>query len=84
VKEAFVDEFISEANIKSQKAITILRKFLLEDVSTYDMVDYAMSGIRRTEFPKYPLETLVDHIEANHPFVTNPMPTFTLPAMCFR
>lgn len=74
VRESFVDDFIAEADVKSKEEAHMLKDFLLENFSTRDMVLQTMAGIRRSEFPKRRLKTLVDYVDFNYPFVTDPMP----------
>ena len=74
VREAFVDEFIGETCVTSKDEIRMLKDFLLGIPKTRDMVLQIMAGTRRSSFPKRDHTSLVDFVDAEYPFVTNPMP----------
>ncbi|MDO4787145.1 MAG: arginine deiminase family protein, partial [Fretibacterium sp.] len=74
VREAFVDEFIGETYVTSKDEIRMLKDFLLGIPKTRDMVLQIMAGNRRTSFPKREYTSLVDFVDTEYPFITNPMP----------
>lgn len=74
VRKSFVDEFIAESRVRSPKEADMLREHLLGMKSAKDMVLLMMAGIRRTDFPKHEFTSLVDFVDSDYPFVTDPMP----------
>ncbi|MBQ7262777.1 MAG: arginine deiminase [Synergistaceae bacterium] len=74
VRESFVDEFIAETRVKSPEELVRLKDFLLGLPSASELVLQAMSGIRRSDFPKPSFSSLVDFVDTDYPFVTDPMP----------
>ncbi len=73
IKEEFIDEFILEANIKSDSLSTIVKNYLLSFKDTKEMVKKTMSGIKRSELKSYIPKNLSDCI-GEYPFATDPMP----------
>ena len=74
VRESFVDEFVAETRVKSQEELRLLKDFLLEIPTAKELVLQAMAGIRRSDFPKPSFSSLVDFVDTDYPFVTDPMP----------
>lgn len=74
VKEAFVDEFLSETKITGEKKIEIAKELLLDFSSNRDMIDKMMEGIRKTELKSYHATSLADMVESDYPFIVDPMP----------
>ncbi len=74
VKDKFIDEYISETNIKSRKKEELVKEFLLGFSSDKEMIDKMMEGIRKEEIKFYSKSSLTDMIESNYPFIVDPMP----------
>ncbi|WP_432662519.1 arginine deiminase [Wukongibacter baidiensis] len=74
IKDKFIDEYISEANIKSRKKEVLVKEFLLGFSSDREMIDKMMEGIRKEEIKLYSKSSLTDMIESNYPFIVDPMP----------
>ncbi len=74
IKDRFIDEFISEANIIGEKKKQIIKELLLGFEDSKDMVDKMMEGIRKTDLPNYNATSLADMVELDYPFAADPMP----------
>jgi len=74
IKNIFIDEFISEANIKSSKKQELVKEFLLSFSSSREMIDKMMEGIRKEELRFHGKASLTDMIESKYPFIVDPMP----------
>ncbi|WFD10136.1 arginine deiminase [Tepidibacter hydrothermalis] len=74
IKEAFVDEFIKEANIDSIKKRELVKEYILGFSNERDMVDKMMEGIRKEEIRDYKKTSLTDIVGSNYPFIVDPMP----------
>ncbi|CAH2211791.1 arginine deiminase [Tepidibacter aestuarii] len=74
IKEAFVDEFINEANIDSIKKRELVKEYILGFSNERNMVDKMMEGIRKEEIRDYKKTSLTDIIDSNYPFIVDPMP----------
>jgi len=73
VKPSFVKRFIDEAQVKSEK----LRKKLtehLEKLPTKQMVLTMIEGIRTKDLPSFHENSIMDMLELEYPFYTDPMP----------
>ncbi|HKM30181.1 MAG TPA: arginine deiminase [Bacilli bacterium] len=73
IKNEFIVQFISEANINSETLSQVLIEYLKSFSSTKKMVAKTMAGIKRNEIPHYIKKNLTDFIR-DYPFVANPMP----------
>ncbi len=74
VKERFINEFISEADILGEKKKQLVKEMLLNYKTNREMVDKMMEGIRKTELPDYKATSLTDMVDSDYPFVADPMP----------
>ncbi len=74
VKERFIDEFIKEAGIVSDKKKKLVKELLLSCKTNRDMVDKMMEGIRKSELSDYRATSLSDMVDLDYPFVADPMP----------
>ncbi len=72
-KKEFIDEFILEADIKSETLEEKTKKYLESFKDTKQLVLKTMAGIKKQELPSYRALTLTDFV-SDYPFVTNPMP----------
>lgn len=69
VKEAFVDEWLSEANVDSQAAKDAVRTHLLNMDDTFEMVLKTMEGFKKSE-----IEIPAGKHLADYPLLVDPMP----------
>ena len=74
IKDDFINEFISEANIIGEKKKQIIKELLLGYDENIDMIDKMMEGIRKTDLPNYNATSLADMVELDYPFAVDPMP----------
>lgn len=74
VKEAFVDEWLSEANVDSQAAKDAVRTNLLNMDDTFEMVLKTMEGFKKSEIEIPAGKHLADDIETDYPLLVDPMP----------
>ncbi len=74
IKSEFVDEFISEANIKSLKKEELVREFLLGFSTAREMIDKMMEGVRKEEIKLSMGSCLTDMVDSSYPFIVDPMP----------
>jgi len=68
VKEAFVDEWISEAGVSSHAVQEALKKYLLAMPSTFEMILKTMEGFKQSEID-------VERDESESPLLVDPMPS---------
>jgi arginine deiminase len=73
VKDQFIKQFITEANVTSETLANVLTDYLHTFSSTKSMIEKTMAGIRKSEVPNFEKRTLSDYIK-DYPFVTDPMP----------
>lgn len=74
VKDQFIEDWLSEANIFGDAAKEEIREQLLALPSTFDMVLKTMEGFKKSELTKSEGSTLFDKIETDYPFAVDPMP----------
>lgn len=73
IKEAFIDEFLKEADIQVNREEEILKELLM-GMSEKELVLKMMEGTRKQELPEYKKTSLPEIIEKDEYFVTKPMP----------
>ena len=73
VKEAFIKQFVKDANINSVTLSELVEEYLKNIPDTRTMVLKTISGIKKNELPNYSKRTLRDMIDDHH-FATDPMP----------
>lgn len=73
VKEKFVEEFLMESGITSISLKSSLTEYLLK-MSTKDMIDALMSGIRKEEIIVKEFSSLSELTMDDYPFYLDPMP----------
>ncbi len=73
VKEAFIKQFVKDANINSVTLSELVEEYLINIPDTRTMVLKTISGIKKNELPNYSKRTLRDMIDDHH-FATDPMP----------
>lgn len=69
----FVNEFLNLSKINSKGLRTAMTKFLL-DMSPKDMMEKVIAGIKREEVKTNDATSLMDLIDDDYPFVSDPMP----------
>lgn len=74
LKEQFVDQYITESNIHTDKYHALIKKYLLDIKDEKELVLKTMSGIRLDEIVHNTKDSLVDMIESTSHLLTNPMP----------
>ena len=74
LKEVFIEDFVSEAGIKTQLRAEQIKDFYRSFEDPKAMVDKMMAGIRREELKPIGLRTLSDLVDMHYPFVIDPMP----------
>ena len=73
VRKEFVEEFLRESGITSPRYTEALSEYLLS-MSIRDMIDAAMTGVRRGEVEIREPTSLVDLMMDEYPFHLDPMP----------
>ncbi|MGX7030823.1 arginine deiminase [Vagococcus zengguangii] len=74
VKEAFIDEYLSEANIESDETVATIKEMLMAIEDKRELVDKTMAGMQVTELPEHDKNSLVDLMGNDYPFAIDPMP----------
>ena len=73
VKEQFLREYIDEAGIRGEKRIGMMVDYF-RSMSTKNMVEKMMSGVRKAEVRGYGKKNLTDYLDDYYPFVLDPIP----------
>ena len=73
IKDQFIKEFVSEANIHSETLKEILTEYLENIADPKELVLKTMAGIKKSEMESTKKITLTDYV-TEYPFVCNPMP----------
>ena len=73
IKDQFIKEFVSEANIHSETLKEILTEYLENITDPKELVLKTMAGIKKSEMESNKKITLTDYV-TEYPFVCNPMP----------
>lgn len=73
VVEHFINQFIEEANVKSKKVRKALFDYL-DNMSAKAMVQKMIEGIRTKDVIVEKDESIMDMLEREYPFYTDPMP----------
>lgn len=73
VKAEFVGRFLDESDIYSQAANEALTEHLMRK-SPKDLVETAISGIKKTDIEVDNASSLADYIASGYPYYTDPMP----------
>ncbi|MDO4775715.1 MAG: arginine deiminase [Aerococcaceae bacterium] len=74
IKEAFIDEYLEEANIRGKQTKEAIRKMLLAIEDNRELIDRTMAGIQKSELPPIENKGLTDLVESDYPFAIDPMP----------
>jgi len=73
VIEHFIKEFLEEANIKSRYVKDAIFDYL-KSMDTKSMIEKMIAGIRTKEVPIKAGNSIMDMLEKEYPFYTDPMP----------
>ena len=72
VRRQFIDQFLEEANIR-ESAKEKVRELMLEIDDNEELIQKRLRAFK-TKLPKYEQEFLTDMVEADYPFIIDPMP----------
>jgi len=73
VLPSFIKRFVDEAGVKSTRQKEHLYNFL-ERMSPESMVDKMVEGVRTRDIPSFEERSIMDMLELDYPFYTDPMP----------
>ena len=73
IKAQFIREYLSEAGILGEKRTAMMTEHFLA-LSTKNMVDKMMEGVRKSEIRGYGRKNLTDYLDDYYPFVLDPIP----------
>ena len=73
VKDRFIREYIAEAGIRGEKRTAMMVDYF-KSMSTKNMVEKMMEGVRKSEIRGYGRKNLTDWLEDYYPFVLDPIP----------
>lgn len=76
IKNEFLNEYLSEAQIRQERECDALREYFLS-METKTMIANMMSGVRKTELNKFAKPSLGQYLSLlndDYPFVIDPMP----------
>ena len=73
IKEQFINQFIKEANIRSNTLREIATDYLESIKDNKELVLKSIAGIKKSDLPNSQIKSLADHVD-DYPFVTDPMP----------
>ena len=73
IREQFINQFIKEANIRSNTLREIATEYLKSFKDNKELVLKSIAGIKKSDLPNSQVKSLADHVD-DYPFVTDPMP----------
>ena len=73
VKKLFIEQFISEAGIKSNTLRELATEYLQNIQDNKQLILKTIAGIKKSDLPNSQIKSLADHVD-DYPFVTDPMP----------
>ncbi len=73
VRQRFLEHFLDEAGIVNLSRREMLLEFL-QDFDNLELIKTLMAGVRKEEMPGLKNRSLADMVEADHPFLLEPMP----------
>ncbi|MBF0806725.1 MULTISPECIES: arginine deiminase [unclassified Streptococcus] len=76
VRQAFIEDYIAEANIRGRATKKAVKALLEAIESPKDLIDKTMAGVQKAELPELSEEErgLTDLVESDYPFAVDPMP----------
>lgn len=72
-KDAFIRQFIKESRIPNKSATDAIYVYL-KKMETKAMIEKMIAGIKKTEIPEHFSGTIMEMLENEYPFYTDPMP----------
>lgn len=73
VKEAFIEEYLDEANIWNRRRFDGLKQYFME-MEEKELVAKMMAGLRKNDFINFSKRGLKDYLDNDYPFIIDPMP----------
>ncbi|MGM0409768.1 MAG: arginine deiminase [Bacillota bacterium] len=73
VRENFIDQFLDEANVISEREREALKGYFSE-MNEKELIDKLMAGVRKNELGNYKRDSLYDLVNQSYPFVLDPLP----------
>lgn len=73
VKEQFLREYMAEAGIRGEKRTHMMVEYF-SSMSTKNMVEKMMEGVRKSELRGYGRKNLTDYLDDYYPFLLDPIP----------
>ena len=73
VKESFIRDYLAEAGIRGDKRTAMMADYF-RSMSTKNMVEKMMEGVRKSEVRGYGRKNLTDWLDDRYPFVLDPIP----------
>ncbi len=73
IKDNFLREYVAEAGIRGEKRTGMILDYF-KALSTKNMVEKMMEGVRKSEIRGYGRKNLTDYLDDYYPFVVDPMP----------
>lgn len=73
VKDQFLQEYIAEAGILGAKRTALMAEYF-KSMSTKNMVEKMMEGVRKSEVRGYGKQNLTDYLDDYYPFILDPIP----------
>ncbi|MGT2637145.1 arginine deiminase [Streptococcus ratti] len=77
IREQFIDEYLSEANIRGRATKKAIRELLLEIKDNKELIEKTMAGVQKSEIADRlsgEEKGLTDLVESDYPFAIDPMP----------
>ncbi|MCT4585296.1 MAG: arginine deiminase [Peptostreptococcaceae bacterium] len=74
VKNKFIDEFIKESDIRSERKRELVKEYLNDFKDLKKMISKTMEGIMKDEIKDYKRTSLQDMVSSDYPFIVDPMP----------
>ncbi|UUX32904.1 arginine deiminase [Fundicoccus culcitae] len=75
VKEAFIDEWLSESGLEPGSHYAKVKEYLMAYEDTFEMVLKTMAGFTKAEIKVPHGNTLLDNINKDYPLLIDPMPS---------
>lgn len=73
VKNHFINQFVEESRIRSKSVKEAIYRFL-HTLTTTEMVEKMIEGIRKHDISLHRSNSIIDMLEDEYPFYTDPMP----------
>ena len=73
IRAQFIREYLDEAGIQGEKRTARMTEYFLS-MTTKEMVEKMMEGVRKSDVPGYGKKNLTDYLDDYYPFVLDPIP----------